>query len=142
MNGFAEASYTLTAALSILAMNTFNINWQKWGEAALVLISTIDAIVLVIYAQTQSIYVMYGCYIVYRSLFQVMVSPFRTHFCNLLLLIFTLFKCLLFSLILDHNCSIQHCSIDGLRELWSSLWVQHSHFVDSPKCSYSCRHRR
>jgi thiamine transporter 2/3 len=73
MNGFAEASYTLTAALSILAMNTFNINWQKWGEAALVLISTIDAIVLVVYARTQSIWVMYACYIVYRSLFQVMV---------------------------------------------------------------------
>lgn len=63
-----------TAALSILAMNTFNINWAKWGECALVLISTIDAIILFIYARTGSIYVMYGCYIVYRSLFQVMIT--------------------------------------------------------------------
>lgn len=74
MNGFAEAAYTFCAALSILAMNKFNINWSKWGETALVLISSIDAIVLIIYARAENIYVMYVCYIIYRSLFQVMIT--------------------------------------------------------------------
>lgn len=74
LNGFAECAYTFCAAISILAMNNFTINWQKWGEAALVLISTIDAIVLLIYARADSIYTMYWCYILYRSLFQVMIT--------------------------------------------------------------------
>lgn len=74
MNGFAEASYTFCAALSILAMNSLTIKWEKWGEVVLVLISGIDAIVLLVCATTGSIYVMYGCYIVYRSLFQVMIT--------------------------------------------------------------------
>lgn len=55
-------------------MNAFPLNWDKWGELALVIISTIDAIVLYIYSQTQSIYIMYGCYIAYRSLYQVMIT--------------------------------------------------------------------
>ncbi|KAI6238059.1 Folate-like transporter 2 [Aphelenchoides fujianensis] len=74
MNGFAEAGYTFVATISILCMNSFAIDWDKWGEAILVLISVIDTIILVIYSQSQSIWVMYGCYIAYRSLYQVMVS--------------------------------------------------------------------
>uniref|UniRef100_A0AC34R553 Uncharacterized protein n=1 Tax=Panagrolaimus sp. JU765 TaxID=591449 RepID=A0AC34R553_9BILA len=74
LNGFAEAGYTFTSTFAILAMNAIPINWDKWGETALVLISSIDAGLLVLYSQTQSIYVMYGCYIGYRSLYQVMIT--------------------------------------------------------------------
>uniref|UniRef100_A0A915DFZ2 Uncharacterized protein n=1 Tax=Ditylenchus dipsaci TaxID=166011 RepID=A0A915DFZ2_9BILA len=55
LNGFAEASYTATAALAILAMNAFPLDWDKGGISV-------------------SIYVMYGCYIGYRSLYQVMIT--------------------------------------------------------------------
>lgn len=55
-------------------MNVFPIDWDKWGELALVIISSIDAIVLLIYSQTESIFVMYACYICYRSLYQVMIT--------------------------------------------------------------------
>ncbi|KAI1728633.1 reduced folate carrier domain-containing protein [Ditylenchus destructor] len=74
LNGFAEASYTATATLAILAMNAFPLNWDKWGELALVIISSVDAVMLIIYSQAQNIYVMYACYIGYRSLYQVMIT--------------------------------------------------------------------
>uniref|UniRef100_A0A1I8AUV5 Thiamine transporter 2 n=1 Tax=Steinernema glaseri TaxID=37863 RepID=A0A1I8AUV5_9BILA len=73
-NGFAEAAYTATATVGILIMNAVAIDWDKWGELALVLISTIDCGLLAIYSQTNSIYVMYGCYIGYRSLYQAMIT--------------------------------------------------------------------
>lgn len=74
LNGFAEASYTAVATLAILAMNAFPLDWDKWGELALVIISSIDAGMLLLYSQTNSIYVMYLCYIGYRSLYQVMIT--------------------------------------------------------------------
>uniref|UniRef100_A0A915P4B2 Folate transporter 1 n=1 Tax=Meloidogyne floridensis TaxID=298350 RepID=A0A915P4B2_9BILA len=73
-NGFAEATYTATATLAILALNAFPLDWDKWGEIALVLISSIDALMLIIYANTESIWTMYLCYIGYRSLYQVMIT--------------------------------------------------------------------
>ncbi|KAI1705547.1 reduced folate carrier domain-containing protein [Ditylenchus destructor] len=74
LNGFADAAYTATAALAILAMNAFPFDWDKWGELALVIISTVDASLLVVYSQAQNINVMYLCYISYRSLYQVMIT--------------------------------------------------------------------
>jgi len=60
--------------LAILALNAFPLDWDKWGEIALVLISSIDALMLIIYANTESIWTMYLCYIGYRSLYQVMIT--------------------------------------------------------------------
>ncbi|KAL3101030.1 hypothetical protein niasHS_001490 [Heterodera schachtii] len=74
LNGFAEAAYTFVATLAILAMNAWPLNWDKWGELALVIISTLDAVLLLVYARTESIWTMYGCYIGYRSLYQVMIT--------------------------------------------------------------------
>uniref|UniRef100_A0A914GW68 Reduced folate carrier n=1 Tax=Globodera rostochiensis TaxID=31243 RepID=A0A914GW68_GLORO len=74
MNGFAEAAYTFVATLAILAMNVWPLNWDKWGELALVIISTTDAVLLFLYARTDSIWTMYACYIGYRSLYQVMIT--------------------------------------------------------------------
>uniref|UniRef100_A0A914R9G3 Uncharacterized protein n=1 Tax=Parascaris equorum TaxID=6256 RepID=A0A914R9G3_PAREQ len=82
LNGFAEAAYTAIctfmvvsiATAAILLMNAVSINWDKWGEAALMLISALHSSILVLYSQTQSIYVMYACYVAYRSLYQVMIT--------------------------------------------------------------------
>ena len=68
------AGYTLVSALSILALNKFNVDWDKFGEATLVIISIIDASILVAYAQAQTIWAMYPLYIAYRSLYQVMIT--------------------------------------------------------------------
>ncbi|KAE9548151.1 hypothetical protein FO519_008639 [Halicephalobus sp. NKZ332] len=59
LNAFADAAYTFISAVFILLTNYFPINWDKWGEAALV---------------TGSIYVMYFCYTFYRSFYQVMIT--------------------------------------------------------------------
>ncbi|CAG9539698.1 unnamed protein product [Cercopithifilaria johnstoni] len=73
-NGFAEATYTATAAISILILGLAKINWDKWGELALAMISLIDTLILFTYSQAQSIWIMYACYIGYRSLYQVMIT--------------------------------------------------------------------
>lgn len=64
----------VSAAIAIMLMNMISINWDKWGEAALVLISSIDCALLLLFSQAQTIYVMYVCYICYRTLYQVMIT--------------------------------------------------------------------
>uniref|UniRef100_A0A0N5AHN6 Thiamine transporter 2 n=1 Tax=Syphacia muris TaxID=451379 RepID=A0A0N5AHN6_9BILA len=73
-NAFAEAAYTSTAFASIIIMSLIKVNWDKWGELILVLISATDTLCLLLNAQTKSIWLMYGCYIAYRSLYQVMMT--------------------------------------------------------------------
>ena len=80
---------TNSATLAILAMNAFPLDWDRWGELALVLISSVDAAMLLLYSRTDSIWIMwvfdrekfkiifyfrYACYIGYRSLYQVMIT--------------------------------------------------------------------
>ncbi|VDO54968.1 unnamed protein product, partial [Onchocerca flexuosa] len=74
LNGFAEATYTACAAIAIMLMNILSIDWDKWGEIALVLISSVDCGLLLIFSQAQTINVMYICYICYRMLYQVMIT--------------------------------------------------------------------
>lgn len=58
----------------ILVMSLMSIDWDKWGELILVLISIIDTACLIINARTELIWMMYGCYIGYRSLYQVTIT--------------------------------------------------------------------
>ena len=74
LNGFADAAYTLIATIFILLTNRFPINWDKWGEIILILISVLDVMFLVLVAQTTSVYLMYICCTLYRSLYQVMLA--------------------------------------------------------------------
>ena len=74
LNAFADAGYTFTSVIFILLTNHFPINWDKWGECALIAISSLDVIFLAILSRTNSIYLMYVCYIFYRSLYQVMIT--------------------------------------------------------------------
>ncbi|KAE9547552.1 hypothetical protein FO519_009237 [Halicephalobus sp. NKZ332] len=74
LNGFADAAYTFIATVFILLTYSFPINWDKWGEIVLVMISTLDAVFLALFSQTNSVYLMYFCYIFYRSFYQVMVT--------------------------------------------------------------------
>ncbi|KAE9546807.1 hypothetical protein FO519_009981, partial [Halicephalobus sp. NKZ332] len=74
LNGFADAIYTFVATVFILLTNRFPINWDKWGETVLVVTSLLDAVFLALFSQTNSVYLMYFCYIFYRSCYQVMVT--------------------------------------------------------------------
>ncbi|VBB35197.1 unnamed protein product, partial [Acanthocheilonema viteae] len=73
LNGLAEAIYT-ASAVAIMLMDVIAIDWDKWDEAALVLISSIDCALLLLFSQAQTICVMYICYICYRTLYQVMIT--------------------------------------------------------------------
>ncbi|KAK6107048.1 Reduced folate carrier family protein [Brugia pahangi] len=57
-----------------MLMNMVSIDWDKWGEAALVLISSVDCALLLLFSKAKTIYVMYICYICYRTLYQVMIT--------------------------------------------------------------------
>jgi hypothetical protein len=48
----------IAATLAILAMNAFPLDWDRWGELALVVISSVDAAMLFLYSRTCSIWVM------------------------------------------------------------------------------------
>uniref|UniRef100_A0A915Q6S2 Reduced folate carrier n=1 Tax=Setaria digitata TaxID=48799 RepID=A0A915Q6S2_9BILA len=74
LNGFAEAVYTAAAAICILLLGLAKINWDRWGELSLAIISLIDTLVLIVYSRAQSIWIMYVCYIGYRSLYQMMIT--------------------------------------------------------------------
>ncbi|KAE9548127.1 hypothetical protein FO519_008657 [Halicephalobus sp. NKZ332] len=74
LNGFVEAIFSFIATIFIILTNRFPIDWDKWGETVLVVISALDAVFLVLFAQTDSVYVMYFCYIFYRTFFQVMTT--------------------------------------------------------------------
>uniref|UniRef100_A0A914R2Y9 Reduced folate transporter n=1 Tax=Panagrolaimus davidi TaxID=227884 RepID=A0A914R2Y9_9BILA len=74
LNGFADAGYTFVSVVLILIMNWYSINWDKWGELALVVISTLSAGFLVIFSQAQNAYPMYACYIAYEAFYQLMIT--------------------------------------------------------------------
>ncbi|MCP9260555.1 Reduced folate carrier [Dirofilaria immitis] len=65
---------SVLTAIAIMLMNMISIDWDKWGETALVLISSIDCALLLLFSQAQTIYVMYICYICYRTLYQLNIE--------------------------------------------------------------------
>ncbi|KAE9547389.1 hypothetical protein FO519_009397, partial [Halicephalobus sp. NKZ332] len=73
LNGFADAVYTFIAIVFILLTNYYPINWDRWGETVLVIISILDTGLLVFASQTTSVYLMYICCTLYRSFYQVML---------------------------------------------------------------------
>ena len=73
LNGFADATYTFTATILIILMSYLPLNWNRWGEAILVLVCIIEGTFLFIFSQTDSVYIMYFCYIFYRSFCQVVL---------------------------------------------------------------------
>lgn len=73
-NGITEAIVPLIAFPTVLLMEKVNVRWHLWGEATLAVLSLIDAGVLLLSALTPSIFVMYGVYIVYRVLYEAMIT--------------------------------------------------------------------
>ncbi|GMS78499.1 hypothetical protein PENTCL1PPCAC_674 [Pristionchus entomophagus] len=73
-NGITEAIVPLIAFPTVLLMEKVNVRWHLWGEATLAVLSLIDAGILLLSGLTPSIFVMYGCYIVYRVLYEAMIT--------------------------------------------------------------------
>ena len=73
LNGFADAIYTFTATALIIIMSRLPLNWDKWGEIILVMVTILEGTFLFIFSRTASVYFMYFCYIFYRSFCQVVI---------------------------------------------------------------------
>ncbi|CAJ0938946.1 unnamed protein product, partial [Mesorhabditis belari] len=73
-NGITEAICPFIAVPVVLLMEKVEVDWKKWGELFLCLMSLIDGAFLIIMSQTGSIYVMYVCYIFYRVIYQAMIT--------------------------------------------------------------------
>ncbi|GMT07515.1 hypothetical protein PENTCL1PPCAC_29689, partial [Pristionchus entomophagus] len=73
-NGITEAIVPLIAFPTVLFMEKVNVRWHLWGEATLAVLSLIDAGILLLSGFTPTIFVMYGCSIVYRVLYEAMIT--------------------------------------------------------------------
>ncbi|VDK87235.1 unnamed protein product [Litomosoides sigmodontis] len=136
LNGFAEATYTATAAILILILGLAKINWDKWGELTLAMISLIDTLILIAYSQAQTIWIMYACYISYRSLYQVMITIAQWNLARKMVgesygLVFGLnsFIALLLQTLLTITVPDQRGLISGIRWMSRVHWDNFPNFI-------------
>lgn len=88
-NGFVEATCPLlgtfrlplplksgsfSAVIVILCMQKLRVDWDKWGELWLTIAAFVDFGILLFLSLTNSLYVMYGGYIVFRVIYQAMIT--------------------------------------------------------------------
>jgi len=73
-NGAVEATSTFVGALLALAFAYIKLNWSLVGEFLLILISVLDGFILVAMGISQDIWVAYVGYLLYRPLFQMLIT--------------------------------------------------------------------
>ena len=76
-NGAVEATSTFIGALLALAFAYIKLNWSLVGEFLLILISILDGFILVAMGISQDIWVAYVGYLLYRPLFQMLITIAR-----------------------------------------------------------------
>lgn len=74
LNGGVEAVTTLTGAVLAFVLGFLHLNWSLLGEGVLSVISLLDAGVLYWMATTDDIWVAYSGYLVFRALYQMMIT--------------------------------------------------------------------
>jgi thiamine transporter 2/3 len=76
-NGAVEAASTLAGAILAFAFAYVKLNWALVGEPLLVVISVVDGIVLIAMGWADNIWLAYVGYLLYRSLFQMLITVAR-----------------------------------------------------------------
>ena len=76
-NGGVEAATTLVGAGLAFILGFTKFNWSLLGEGTLAIISILDAAVLYLMANTTDIWTAYIMYLVFRSLYQMMITVAR-----------------------------------------------------------------
>ena len=76
-NGGVEAATTLVGAGLAFILGFTKFNWTVLGEGTLAIISVLDAVVLYLMASTSDIWTAYTGYLVFRSLYQMMITVAR-----------------------------------------------------------------
>jgi len=73
-NGGVEAATTLVGAGLAFVLGFTKFNWSVLGEGTLAIISVLDAVILYLMATTSDIWTAYVGYLVFRSLYQMMIT--------------------------------------------------------------------
>ncbi|XP_063967276.1 thiamine transporter 2-like [Lytechinus pictus] len=73
-NGAVEALSTLLGALSAFLIMFPKVNWDRYGELLLGVVSIVDAILLLIMGLTTNIWLCYSFYIIFRSSYQLVIT--------------------------------------------------------------------
>ena len=76
-NGGVEAATTLAGAGLAFLLGFAKLNWSLLGEGTLSVISILDAIVLYLMANATNIWTAYIGYLIFRSLYQMMITVAR-----------------------------------------------------------------
>ncbi|CAJ0590447.1 unnamed protein product [Cylicocyclus nassatus] len=73
-NGVTEALCPLIGLPVVFLVQYLRVDWSRWGELCLALCSLLDGFILFLLSQTDSLLVMYIGYVVYRVLYQAMIT--------------------------------------------------------------------
>eukprot|EP00058_Branchiostoma_floridae_P027461 XP_002612952.1 hypothetical protein BRAFLDRAFT_58190 [Branchiostoma floridae] len=73
-NGIAEALTTLLGALVSFSVGYMKLNWSVFGELTLGVMSAVEAILLVAMATTNNIWVCYGCGILFKTSYYMLIT--------------------------------------------------------------------
>lgn len=73
-NGAVESTHTLLGALTALGIGFVRLDWSSHGEWMLSVVSILDGICLFIMSTTKNIWVAYVTYIIFRVLYQMMIT--------------------------------------------------------------------
>lgn len=74
LNGATEAAYTLASAISAFCFGKLIVDWSVYGELVLFICSICIGILLIIMAETSSIWVAYGTKVVYAMIYHSMIT--------------------------------------------------------------------
>ena len=69
-----EAITTLSGALTVLAVGFVNLKWEKFGNVAVTLVALIGGGLLIWMSQTDTIWVAYAGYVLFRMSYQMMMT--------------------------------------------------------------------
>ncbi|CAL4091053.1 unnamed protein product, partial [Meganyctiphanes norvegica] len=72
--GAVDATTTLLGALTTLGVGYLKLNWHLLGEATMALISLVDGLILIAMGLTDSIWVAYIGYLIFRVSYQVLIT--------------------------------------------------------------------
>ncbi|CAL8122761.1 unnamed protein product [Orchesella dallaii] len=81
-NGAVDAVHTILSALLAILVGHITIPWRKWGESLLCIISLLQGALLLWMSQTETLMVAYVGYVIFRTLYQVMITVASSEVAN------------------------------------------------------------
>ncbi|ODM96232.1 Thiamine transporter 1 [Orchesella cincta] len=73
LNGAIDASHALLSAVFAIVLPYVKLPWERWGEIYLSFISLLQGAIILWMSQTHHLYVAYICYIIFQTMFHVVI---------------------------------------------------------------------